>query len=171
MVRRRVLISRVTKHSRKGILPFSSISLVNWMLVFCLFKCSWLRYVDDTITAVRKNEIDEFHRNLEKRTKNILLYAFRYMSLFPGFPVKTGRVALTRQVQWAETACETVKFPPFSFYPDKEVHVQITTNHWNNSLSNYIHEATVSWVQLVDYEGFQVSKRLSSFNPFIYLFT
>ncbi|XP_067041439.1 uncharacterized protein [Acropora muricata] len=73
-----------------------------------------------------------------------------------GFPVKTGRVALTRQVQWAETACETVKFPPFSFYPDKEVHVQIATNHWNNSLSNYIHEATVSWVQLVDYEGFQV---------------
>ena len=106
-----------------------------------------------------------------KRTKNILLYAFRYMSLFPGFPVKTGRVTLTRQVQWAETACETVKFPPFSFYPDKEVHVQITTNHWNNSLSNYIHEATVSWVQLVDYEGFQVSKRLSSFHSFIYLFT
>ena len=23
------------------ILPFSSISLVNWMLVLCLFKCSW----------------------------------------------------------------------------------------------------------------------------------
>ena len=27
--------------SRKGILPFSSISLVNWVLIFCLFKCSW----------------------------------------------------------------------------------------------------------------------------------
>ena len=38
---RRVLFSRVTKQSRKGILPFSSISLVNWMLVFCSFKCSW----------------------------------------------------------------------------------------------------------------------------------
>ena len=33
---RRVLFSRITKQSRKGILPFSSISLVNWMLVFCL---------------------------------------------------------------------------------------------------------------------------------------
>ena len=38
---RRVLLSRVTRQSRKGILPFSSISLLNWMLVFCLFKCSW----------------------------------------------------------------------------------------------------------------------------------
>ena len=36
-----VLFSHVTKQSRKGILPFSLISLVNWMLVFCLFKCSW----------------------------------------------------------------------------------------------------------------------------------
>ena len=88
---------------------------------------------------------------------------------FPGFPLKTGRVALTRQMKWAETACETVKFPPFSFYPDKEVHVQITTNHWNISINNYVHEATVSWVQLVDHEGFQVSKRLNSLNTFIYL--
>jgi len=59
-------------------------------------------------------------------------------------------------MQWAETACATVKFPPFSFYPDKEVHVQITTNHWNISINNYIHDATVSWVQLANYEGFQV---------------
>ena len=88
--------------------------------------------------------------------------------LFPGFPVKAGRVALTRQMHWAETACETVKFPPFSFHPDKEVHVQITTNHWNISINNYVHEATVSWVQLVNYEGFQVSKRLNSLNTFIY---
>ena len=36
-----VLFLHVTKQSRKGILPFSSISLVSWMLVFCLFKCSW----------------------------------------------------------------------------------------------------------------------------------
>ena len=90
---------------------------------------------------------------------------------FPGFPVKAGRVALTRQMQWAETACETVKFPPFSFYPDKEVHVQITSNHWNISINNYVHEATVSWVQLVNHEGFQVSKRLNSLNAFVYVFT
>jgi len=36
-----VLFLCVIEQSSLGILPFSSISLVNWMLVFCLFKCSW----------------------------------------------------------------------------------------------------------------------------------
>ena len=73
-----------------------------------------------------------------------------------GFPVRTGRVSLTRQVKWAETACQLVNFPPFSFYPDKEVHVQITTNYWNITRDNYIHEATVSWVETVNHENFKV---------------
>ncbi|CAH3131419.1 unnamed protein product, partial [Porites lobata] len=73
-----------------------------------------------------------------------------------GFPVQTGRVSLRRHVQWAETACEVVKFPPFSFYPDKEVHVQITTNHWNISEKNFVHDATVSWVESVNFENFEV---------------
>ncbi|CAH3028669.1 unnamed protein product [Porites evermanni] len=73
-----------------------------------------------------------------------------------GFPVQTGRVSLKRHVQWAETACEVVKFPPFSFYPDKEVHVQITTNHWNISEKNFLHDATVSWVETVNFENFEV---------------
>ena len=70
--------------------------------------------------------------------------------------MQRGRVALTRHVQWAETACEEVTFPPFSFYPDKEVHVQITTNHWNITRNNYIHDATVSWVENVNHENFKV---------------
>ncbi|XP_074621554.1 uncharacterized protein LOC141880073 [Acropora palmata] len=94
-----------------------------------------------------------FYLDVCNRRSNHTLY---HPGSCTGFPVKTGRVALTRQVQWAETACETVKFPPISFYPDKEVYVQITTNHWNNSMNNYVHEATVSWVQLVNHEGFQV---------------
>ena len=67
------------------------------------------------------------------------------------------RVSLRRHVQWAETACEVVKFPPFSFYPDKEVHVQITTNHWNISEKNFVHDATVSWVETVNFENFEVN--------------
>ena len=47
-------------------------------------------------------------------------------------------------------------FPPFSFYPDKEVHVQITTNHWNSTRRNFVHEATVSWVENVNYQNFRV---------------
>ncbi|XP_015767022.1 PREDICTED: uncharacterized protein LOC107345789 isoform X1 [Acropora digitifera] len=94
-----------------------------------------------------------FYLDACKRRSNHTLY---HPGSCTGFPVKTGRVALTRQMQWAETACATVKFPPFSFYPDKEVHLQITTNHWNISINNYIHDATVSWVQLANYEGFEV---------------
>ena len=43
---RRVLFSRVTKQSRKGILPFSSISLVNWMLVYILFVQVFVEFID-----------------------------------------------------------------------------------------------------------------------------
>ena len=84
--------------------------------------------------------------------------AQRHYSLltFPGFPVRRGRVALKRDVSWAETACEMVTFPPFSFYPDKEVQVQITTNHWNSTRTNYVHEATVHWVENVNYQNFKV---------------
>ena len=74
-----------------------------------------------------------------------------------GFPVQTGRVSLVRHVKSAETACKVVEFPPFSFYPDKEVHVQITTNHWNISRKNFIHDATVSWVHTVNYKNFEVN--------------
>lgn len=88
-----------------------------------------------------------------KRKTNHTLY---HPGSCTGFPVKTGRVALARPVQWAETACEKVNFPSFSFYPDKEVHVQITRNHWNISRTNFIHEATVSWVQTVNRESFEV---------------
>lgn len=73
-----------------------------------------------------------------------------------GFPVQRGRVELKRDVSWAETACELVTLPPFSFYPDKEVHVQITTNHWNSTKRNFVHEATVSWVENVNYQNFRV---------------
>ena len=31
----------------------------------------WLRYVDDTITAVHKNKIDEFHKHLDKQNTSI----------------------------------------------------------------------------------------------------
>ena len=31
----------------------------------------WLRYVDDTITAVHENKIDEFHEHLNEQNTNI----------------------------------------------------------------------------------------------------
>ena len=71
--------------------------------------------------------------------------------------MQRGRVSLTRHVSWAETACEEINFPPFSFYPDQEVYVQITTNHWNISKKNHVHDATVSWVENVNHENFKVN--------------
>lgn len=73
-----------------------------------------------------------------------------------GFPVRRGRVELKRDVSWADTACELVTFPSFSFYPDKQVHVHITANHWNSTRTNFVHEATVSWVENVNYQSFKV---------------
>ena len=35
--------------------------------------------------------------------------------------------------------------------------MQVTTNHWNISRKNFIHDATVSWVHTVNYENFEVS--------------
>ena len=31
----------------------------------------WIRYVDDTITAVHENKIDEFHEDLNKQNTSI----------------------------------------------------------------------------------------------------
>ena len=40
------LLSRLTKQSRKGIFPFPSISLVNWMSAFCSFTEVVVKIVD-----------------------------------------------------------------------------------------------------------------------------
>ena len=87
-----------------------------------------------------------------------IIFDLQGLSDSSGFPVRRGRVTLKRDVSSAETACETVIFPPFSFYPDKEVHVQITTNHWNSTRSNYVHEATVSWAENVNCKDFKVNE-------------
>ena len=98
-----------------------------------------------------------------------ILICFNSLHLYTslGFPVQTGRVSLIRRVKSAETACKVVKFPPFSFYPDKEVHVQITTDHWNISKKNFIHDATVSWVETVNFENFEVNILKEVFNSSI----
>ena len=49
---RGLLLSRLTRQSRKVILPFSSISLVNCMYVFCLLRCSRSKSISSLCTAV-----------------------------------------------------------------------------------------------------------------------
>ena len=50
--------------------------------------------------------------------------------------------------------CQTIHFKPYVFYPDKPVEVQVTVNHMDSRDKSYVHDAAVSWVELVSHEHF-----------------
>ena len=54
--------------------------------------------------------------------------------------------------QWSESHCQSVRFEPLTFYPDKIVHVQASVSHVNQS--DRVHDAAVSWVENVSIDGF-----------------
>ncbi|XP_078383861.1 uncharacterized protein LOC144666332 [Oculina patagonica] len=88
-----------------------------------------------------------------------------------GFPIVHGREKLLRVPKWSDSSCKTVVFPPYKFYPDKEVHVQITLNHMNLNDSVTVHHAITSWTENVNTESFTVCAMQSgrngnNFNPF-----
>jgi len=88
-----------------------------------------------------------------------------------GFPIVHGRVELLLVPKWSDSSCQTVAFPPYHFYPDIPVHVQITVNHMNLNDSDTVHEAITSWTENINTKNFTVcampSGRLSkNFNPF-----
>ncbi|KAL9962235.1 hypothetical protein ACROYT_G031317 [Oculina patagonica] len=88
-----------------------------------------------------------------------------------GFPILHGREKLLRVPKWSDSSCKTVVFPPYKFYPDKEVHVQITLNHMNLNDSVTVHHAITSWTENVNTENFTVCAMQSgrngnNFNPF-----
>ncbi|KAL9962239.1 hypothetical protein ACROYT_G031321 [Oculina patagonica] len=88
-----------------------------------------------------------------------------------GFPIVHGREKLLRVPKWSDSSCKTVVFPPYKFYPDKEVHVQITLNHMNLNDSVTVHHAITSWTENVNTENFTVCAMQSgrngnNFNPF-----
>ena len=62
-------------------------------------------------------------------------------------------------------------FPPYRFYPDKQVHVQITLNHMNLNDSVTVHHAITSWTENVNTGNFTVCAMQSgrngnNLNPF-----
>ena len=89
-----------------------------------------------------------------------------------GFPVVRGRVDLHRIPKWTDSTCQTVDFPPYRFYPDKKVHVQITVNHMKLNDSVSVHDAVTSWTESVNTQNFTVCVMQTgrnsgeSFNPF-----
>ena len=81
-----------------------------------------------------------------------------------------GREKLLRVPKWSDSSCMTVVFPPYRFYPEKEVHVQITLNHLNLNDSVTVHHAITSWTENVNTKNFTVCAMQSgrngnNFNP------
>ena len=50
------------------------------------------------------------------------------------------------------------------FYPDKPIEVQITVNHMDTSDKTYVHDASVSWVEDVNYDRFTACVMTAGFN-------
>ncbi|KAK3735154.1 hypothetical protein QZH41_007657 [Actinostola sp. cb2023] len=76
------------------------------------------------------------------------------MMLYPGFPLDKGRQYLSHVSSFAESHCEVVSLKPYTFYPDKPVHVQLTVNYINTSLPAKVHDATVTWTEQVSADNF-----------------
>ena len=73
-----------------------------------------------------------------------------------GFPVVRGSVDLLRVSKWTDSTCKTVDLPPYRFYPDKQVHVQVSVNHMKLNDSVTVHDAVTSWTERVNTENFTV---------------
>ena len=82
-----------------------------------------------------------------------------------------GRVELLHFAQWPYSRCRTVAFPPYRFYPDKQVHVQITVNHMKLNDSVTVHDAITSWTENINTKNFTVcamqsGRKEKNLNPF-----
>ena len=67
-----------------------------------------------------------------------------------------GRQDLLRVPKLLDSNCQTVKFPPYRFYPDKQVHVQITVNHIKLNDSVKVHDAVTAWTENISANNFTV---------------
>ena len=95
-------------------------------------------------------------------------HAFSYQT---EFPIVRGRVELLHVPKWSDSSCKTVAFPPYRFYPDKRVHVQITVSHIRLNDSVTVHDAVTSWTERMSPKNFTVcamqsGRKEENFNPF-----
>ncbi|XP_048585749.1 uncharacterized protein LOC5500783 isoform X2 [Nematostella vectensis] len=72
-----------------------------------------------------------------------------------GFPIQQGRRSLHRAPH-SHLVCETIHFTPYTFYPDKDVSVIATVNHYNSSDSVSVMDAPAVWVEDVMQNNFTV---------------
>ena len=81
-----------------------------------------------------------------------------------------GREDLLRVPERTDSSCRTIAFPPYLFYPDKPVHVQITINHKNLNDSETVHNAITSWTENISTKNFtvcvmQTGRKTKNFKP------
>ena len=93
------------------------------------------------------------------------------LNCLPGFPIVRGRVELLHVPEWSDSNCKTVAFPPYRFYPDKQVHVQVSVNHMKLNDSVTVHDAVTSWTENISPKNFtvcvmQTGRKQENFNPF-----
>lgn len=69
-----------------------------------------------------------------------------------GFPMTRGRKRVKEVPQWSESHCQTIKFEPLTFYPEKSVHVQVSVSHVNDTKE--VHDAAVAWVEGATQDNF-----------------
>ncbi|KAL9963147.1 hypothetical protein ACROYT_G032322 [Oculina patagonica] len=81
-----------------------------------------------------------------------------------GFPFIRGRVDLLHVPKWSDSGCKTIIFPPYRFYPDKQVHVQVAVNHINQNDSVTVHHAISLWTENVNTQNFTVCAMQSGRN-------
>ena len=110
--------------------------------------------------------VDYFHK-----LKKSISYSNIYLDVYhTGFPLLRDKIEL-RVPKWSDSSCETVIFPPYRFYPEKQVHVQITVTHMNLNDSETVHDAVTSWIEDSNTENFTVcamqsGRKSRNFNPF-----
>jgi len=73
--------------------------------------------------------------------------------------------------KWSDSSCKTAVFPPYRFYPDRKVYVQITVSHFYLNDSETVHDAVTTWTEDVNTVNFtvcamQAGRTTKNFNPY-----
>ena len=81
-----------------------------------------------------------------------------------GFPLQRGRRSMQHTPSLGYLFCQVIRLESYVFYPDKPVEAQITVNHLDTSDKSYVHDASVSWVEHVNYDKFTACVMTAGFN-------
>ena len=94
----------------------------------------------------------------------MLDFSIFYLFLYFRISFQHGRLHMPHIPSLGYSHCEVIRFKPYVFYPDKPIEVQITVNHMDTSDKSYVHDAAVSWVEIVNDDQFTACVMAAGFN-------